>query len=113
MIKYSYRSDGLINSHEQHSKDCSTVGVVDSEQQQELIDSGVDITDYIKPAKTLDDVRAEREPLFSAHVDKYGGSWWSALTANQKEQVNTYRAELKDITTQDPTDVTWPTPPSF
>jgi hypothetical protein len=64
------------------------------------------------PAKTLDDIRSEREPLFKSHVDKYNPVWWAALTSAQKGKVSTYRKELMDITSQDPSDVTWPTPPS-
>jgi hypothetical protein len=104
---------GSVDCDIDHPKHGTIPTTFNAEESQKVIDSGVDIAEYVEPVKTLDNVRAEREPLFSAHVDKYGGSWWSALTANQKEQVNTYRAELKDITTQDPTDVTWPTPPSF
>jgi hypothetical protein len=65
-----------------------------------------------KPPKTLDDVRVERERLFKAHVD-YNATWFRALTLTQKDEVSQYRLDLLDITTQDPTNVTWPTPPSF
>jgi hypothetical protein len=64
------------------------------------------------PPKTLDDVREERKSLFKSHVDKYSAAWWAALTSTQKGKVSSYRKELMDITSQDPTDVTWPTPPS-
>jgi hypothetical protein len=65
-----------------------------------------------KPPKTLDDVRVERELLFSA-LKKYNGAWWAAMTSAQRDEVSQYRLDLLDITTQDPTNVTWPTPPSF
>jgi hypothetical protein len=112
MIKYKYTEEGKIEFREIHSKDCQTIGFIKPENEQALIDSGADIAEYIKPEKTLDDVRAERENLFKAHVDKYNPAWWSALTADQQTKVVTYRLELKDITDQDPNDVTWPTPPS-
>jgi len=112
MITYSYTREGLIQFFEKNSEDLSTNGFIrDAEKVKELIDSGVEISPYTEPVKTLNDVRQERDLLLAANVDIYNPMRWAELTAAQKDSVKSYRKALLDITQQDPVSVAWPDPP--
>jgi hypothetical protein len=113
MKNLRFNKFGTVDCEIDHEKYGTIPTTLDDEESKELIDSGVDIAEYIEPEKTLNDIREERTPLLKLYVDKYTPLWWSVLTTAQKDEVTAYRIALMDITEQDPTDVTWPTPPSF
>jgi hypothetical protein len=59
MITYNYTEDGRIEFKEVHSADSYTQGFIKTEDEQSLIDSGVDIAEYIEPEKTKHELREE------------------------------------------------------
>lgn len=110
--KYNYTEDGLIQFSRHCGEGSETNGfITDFREMQELIDSGVEIAPYVEPAKTLDDIRAERDLLLAANVDIYNPLRWAELSADQKAKVKAYRQALLDITKQDPVSVIWPEVP--
>ena len=113
MIKYNYTKENRIQFFEQHDADSSTNGFIKPEDEQTLIDSGVEIAPYVEQVKTIDDIRAERDSLLASNVDIYTPLWWSELSVSKKAKVKAYRQELLDITKQDPASVVWPTPPAI
>jgi hypothetical protein len=58
-MKYNYTKSGRIEFKEIHGEDSFTHGNVEPQDEQALIDSGVDIAEYIEPAKTKDELREE------------------------------------------------------
>jgi len=113
MIKYNYIAEGHIQFFEKHNGNSSTNGfyLVGSDKFNELIDQGVEITPYVDPVKTPDNIRAERDLLLAKYVDIYNPMRWAELTTAQKDLVKTYRKALLDITQQDPVSVVWPEVP--
>jgi hypothetical protein len=59
MIKYNYTEENRIEFKEIHNEDSFTHGFIKPDDEQELIDSGVDIAEYIEPEKTKDQLRGE------------------------------------------------------
>ena len=58
--------------------------------------------------------RSQRDQLLSA-IDRVNPVWYSALTAEQQQELIAYRQALLDVPQQDsfPTLIEWPTKPSW
>jgi len=60
MVKYNYTKEGFIQFFEQHNDESQTNGFIrDPKKIKELIDSGVEITPYTEPVKTLEQLQNE------------------------------------------------------
>jgi len=73
-----------------------------------LIEQGIEISPYVEPAKTAEEIRVQRNQLLSA------SDWTQVADAPVDKSVWTiYRQELRDITLQEgfPTNVIWPIQP--
>jgi len=68
MIRYNYTKEGLIQFFDQHSNGSSTNGFIKSKDEQALIDSGVEITPYIEPVKTLEQLQQEAVAAMASAV---------------------------------------------
>lgn len=114
MKKYFYDKYNSIFWRDSHDSETVTIGrpfAAGSEGHRKIIDLGVYIAPYVEPAKTLVDIRQERDLLLSANVDIYNPIRWAELSAAQKDKVKKYRQALLDITKQDPTNAEWPEVP--
>lgn len=68
MIEYKYTKEGRISFVEKHSEDSSTNGFVRLEDEQSIIDSGVEIAPYVEPVKTLDQLQDEAVLIMASTV---------------------------------------------
>jgi hypothetical protein len=59
MSKYSYTKENRIEFKEIHSGDSFTHGFINPEDEHALINSGVDIAEYMKPQVTNEELRGE------------------------------------------------------
>jgi hypothetical protein len=60
-------------------------------------------------------VRGLRDTLLQKNVDSFNPIRYAALTAEEQQELATYRQALLDVPAQAgyPATVVWPTPPSF
>jgi len=60
-------------------------------------------------------VKRYRNNLLNQSVDLISPIWWASLTAEQQAEATTYRQALLDVPSQTgfPTNVVWPTKPSW
>jgi aspartate carbamoyltransferase regulatory subunit len=58
-MKYNYTKENRIEFKEVHSEDSFTQGLIKIKDEQALINSGVDIAEYIKPVKTINQIQDE------------------------------------------------------
>jgi len=80
-----------------------------------------DITQYlgkIRPGPTIDieiGMRNLRDKLLRDNVDTFNPIRYATLTAEQQQELATYRQALLDITAASgwPTEVVFPVPPTF
>ena len=68
MKKYSHTKSGRIRFIEQHDADSSTNGLIKVADEKDLIDSGVEISPYVEPVKTLGQLQDEAIAAMSATV---------------------------------------------
>ena len=110
---FKLNSFGLIDCDINHSELGLIPTTLDEHQSRAIISSGVEIAPYVKPVKTIGNIRMERNSLLAENVDIYNPLRWAELSSSQKAKVKAYRQALLDITKQDPTSVIWPEPPSI
>jgi hypothetical protein len=58
-MKYNYTKENRIEFMETHNENSFTQGLIKPKDEQSLIDSGVDIAEYIEPEPTKDELRGE------------------------------------------------------
>ena len=80
-----------------------------------MVEQGITPSEYVKPAPTAAQVRAERDSILATAVDPLVSNpfRWSELTTAKQAEWTTYRQALLDVPQQDgfPNDITWPNEP--
>ena len=69
----------------------------------------------LDPNKAVYVMRALRDTLLNEHIDPVNPVWYNSLTAEQQQELQTYRQALLDVPDQSgfPTAISWPTKPTW
>jgi hypothetical protein len=128
MPTYAIISNGIVQNKvlADAAEDLSSFPEVYPISDDALVDIGWTFSDGVftapppapvDPATAALDIRTQRNSLLTMRVDPIvmNALRWADLTAEQQEEVASYRRALLDITDQAgfPLEVTWPTLPAF
>jgi hypothetical protein len=128
MPTYAIISNGIVQNKvlADAAEDLSSFPEVYPISDDALVDIGWTFSDGVftapppapvDPATAALDIRTQRNRLLTMRVDPIvmNALRWADLTAEQQEEVASYRRALLDITDQAgfPLEVTWPTLPAF
>jgi len=128
MAIYAIISNGIVQNKvlADAAEDLSSFPEVCPISDDALVDIGWTFSDGVftapppapvDPATAALDIRTQRNRLLTMRVDPIvmNALRWADLTAEQQEEVATYRSALLDITDQAgfPTNITWPEVPAF
>ena len=96
MIKYNYTKDGLIQFFRDNDDGSSTNGFIKSEDEQALIDSGVEITLYVEPVKTLGQLQDEAVSVMASAIREECRSGTGKLYFSNIESAAMYTSVIQE-----------------
>ena len=88
--------EGRIKFFEQHDNDSSTNGFIKMEDEQALIDSGVEIAPYVEPVKTLGQLQDEAVNAMASAIQEECRSGTGKLYFSNIESAAMYTSAIQE-----------------